>query len=524
MVGCDLFAFGRATRAGLCLLGLVLLAPSTASAQTRPAEAIAILEEEINSLKETVESDNLKIRQLRERLSKLEGRESSQKKLIADLRKRLNEIESLKKQLQQVEAQVKEGGGADRNTGKVEGASLGIHADVRIRPEYSQNRTDFSDSNPDQDSFWGHRVRFGATVGYDQWVKAKVTLQEARTFGATQTGSSNFGLYEAYGELQLNEWIQGLWLRGGRMELSFGNERLVGRDDFSLSGRSFDGVLVRWGRQPYVDIKAFYSKLRESTETENGDNDFFGVYISTEAIPYTVLDIYYMGQIDSLTKDIQEGDGLVSRTVDRSIHTTGGRIEFMYKGFRAEAEAVFQFGSRTNPGNYEQALEHFATAYFADLSYQIPVATQPTFGAFFAWASGDANPTDGKSVDFQPLFPTRHSFLGTMDLFAWSNIMDVGGTFELTPPLGFGFYSGVHYFMLAQPQGRLFGTGTNLTPTQSVGRNVGIEVDVALSWAPNPNLQLQAGYSIFIPSTVPEQLGLGTDLTHWTWIQARVLY
>ena len=420
MVDSDVFPSKRATRTGICLLVLTFLAPSVALAQTPPADAIAILEEEINSLKETVESDNLKIRQLRERLSKVEAKEASQKNLIADLRKRLNEIESLKKQLQQVEALVKEGGGG--GSGKIDGASLGIHADVRIRPEYSQNRTDFNDGAPDQDSLWGHRVRFGATVGYDQWVKAKVTLQEARTFGATQTASSNFGLYEAYGELQLNEWIQGLWIRGGRMELSFGNERLVGRDDFSLSGRSFDGVLVRWGRLPNIDIKAFYTKLRESRDFENGDNDFFGVYMSTEAIPHTVLDVYYMGQLDNFEQEVDQGEGTTTRSIERAIHTTGARLEFLYKGFRAEAEAVFQFGSRTDPGNFEKTLEHVATAYFADISYQIPVATQPTFGAFFVWASGDANPVDGKSVDFQPLFPTRHSFLGTMDLFAWSNI------------------------------------------------------------------------------------------------------
>ena len=523
MSSCQLPTRYDARRVVLYTLAAMLFAAGAAEAQSPPAGALAILEEEINALKETVEGDNLKIRQLRERLSNLESLDAAQKKLIAELRKRLNEIESLKKQLQQVEAQVQEktGGGGG---GKIDGASLGIHADIRIRPEYSQNRTDFNTGSADQDSFWGHRVRFGATVGYDRWVQAKVTIQEARTFGSTQTSASNLGLYEAYGELRLNEWIQGLWIRGGRMELSFGNERLVGRDDFSLSGRTFDGVLARWGRQPYVDIKAFYTKLRESTEGESGDNDFFGVYISTEAIPHTVLDIFYMGQLDKVARDFQEAGTTVQRTVESAIHTTGARLEFNYAGFRAEAEAVFQFGNRTDPNNFERTLDHFATAYFADISYQIPVTTRPTFGAFFVWASGDANPVDGKSVDFQPLFPTRHSFLGTMDLFSWSNIMDVGGTFELTPPKGFGLYTGFHYFLLAQPQGRLFGPGSNLTPTQSVGRNVGMEVDFALTWAPNPNLQLQTGYSVFLPSTVPEQLGLGSDIAHWAWVQARVIY
>ena len=45
-----------------------------------------------------------------------------------------------------------------------------------------------------------------------------------------------------------------------------------------------------------------------------------------------------------------------------------------------------------------------------------------------------------------------------------------------------------------------------------------------LSWAPNDNLELEGGYSVFFPTTVPEQLGVGDDLAMWAYFQARVRY
>ena len=84
------------------------------------------------------------------------------------------------------------------------------------------------------------------------------------------------------------------------------------------------------GPASYIDIKAFYTKLRESRDFENGDNDFFGCTASTEAIPYTVLDVYYMGQLDNFEQEVDQGEGTVTRSIERAIHDRRP-TEFMYK-------------------------------------------------------------------------------------------------------------------------------------------------------------------------------------------------
>jgi hypothetical protein len=520
---------------------LFLLVAVSASAQSPPSNVVAALEEEINLLKETIEENNRAIRTLRERITNQATEGAQHAEALENIRRRIARIDVLQTELQALEARVMEALATDDSE---EADRLQMHAEVRIRPEYTQNREDLNSQEDDQDGFWGHRARIAADFGFDDWVRARVSLQDARKFGSRVGTDGGVGIHEAWLELT-PPLIPGLRIRAGRTEMSYGAERLLGRNDFDFAGQSFDGVVVRAGHLPYFDIEAFYAKLQESDTPLTNDDDFFGAYMMTEAIPDTVLELYYMGLLTSTEREGVEAGATVIQEFSNTIHSIGARVEGLYfDSLRVEAEAVIQLGTRTDPNDATRELEHFATAYFGEIGYQAPILTHPTLSAFFAYASGDANPNDLKSIDFQPLFPTRHSFLGTMDVMAWSNIIDVGGKLELTPPLGFGFFAGFHYFMLAQKRGALYGLGNGLTVDVDqdsnpdvIGRSVGMEVDVAVSWAPNDNLQIQAGYSIFLPGTVLERLedvsassptaseGDRTpDAAHWAYLQTRVQF
>ncbi len=500
------------------------LLASTALAQS-PPRAIKVLEEEINLLKETIETNNNRLRKLKEKLKKAATADKIREKAIDNLRRRMARIDVLKKELQAVEAKMAE---ALTQEGSDDRARLRMIADVRIRPEFTQNREDVNSDLEDKDAFWGHRARLGADFGFDDWVRARVVVQEARTFGESSNQARGVALHEAWVDLT-PPLVPGLRIRVGRTELSYGGERLVGRDDFALDGQAFDGGLLHFDYKDFIDIDAFFTKLRESQGSGDDDRDFFGVYARTAAIPYVNLEVYYFGLLDTQLVNQTVATETVQRKFESAIHTIGARAELLVGGFRLDAEAIFQLGERTDPNDPEKELEHFATAYFADISYQIQVTTYPTFGAFFAWASGDANPNDEKSVDFLPLFPSRHAILGAMDMLSWSNIMDVGGDIEFTFPLGFGFRGAMHYFLLTATaedggRGELFGLGGGRTPDENIGRNVGMEVDLVLSWSPNDQLAIEQGFSWFRPSTVPEELGLGTDDAYWTYLQIRAQY
>jgi len=501
------------------MVAILLLPVMEASAQRVSAEAIKALDEEVGLLKETIETSHNQLRKLRERIAELEKGSSQYTNAMQDMQRRLLEINALRKQLSELEAKMlsKEASKEDA-TKKVR-----FHADLRIRPQMSINRNDLNSDLDDNDAYWAHRVRLGLSTGMDSWIRGRVIAQETRRFGQVRDENGDLGVHEAWVEIQPKDTPE-FWLRAGRLELSFGSERLVGRDDFSATGQAFDGGLIHWGSGNTIQIDAFYAKIREST-TADGDTDFFGLYAKTKALEGTTFELYFMGLFDEETQVKDAGQSLEELKFSEHIYVVGGRAEALFfNALRIEGEAVFQFGSRTNPQKPDEELSHFATAYFGEISYQIPMATRPTIGGFFAWASGDANPADGKSLDFQSLFPTRHGFLGTMDLFTWSNLVDVGGTVELTPPGNFGVFTAFHYFMLAQPRGQLFGLGGSGVPDQDVGRMVGMEIDAAVSWSPKPSFQAQLGYSAFLPGQVPEKLGLGKDIAHWGYAQMRYRY
>ena len=508
-----------------------VLLPTSARADD-PAAVVKALEEELDALKETQGKNDLEIRKLRDRLDQQAKTMEAQASFIAELRKRIQEAEALNQRMQALEAQVAEIGGGGGPRSSKSPMEFGFHADVRVRPEISNNRTDFDGGPEDLDSFWGHRIRLGADLGVEDWVETRVTIQESRVFGETTSTAGGFWLHEGWAEV-MPPWAPGLSFRAGRMELAYGRERLIGTDDFGLSGQAFDGVRVRYESAPWIAIDAFWAKTHAEAGFDS-DGNFFGLYATTSAIPHSTLDLYYLGLMDETEITARADIGTNTRTEDRAIHTIGLRFEGLYfDGLFIEGEAVVQLGSRTNPLIPAEDLDHLATAYAAEISYQIPSVGLPTIGAFFSSASGDANPRDGTSVDFIPLFGSRHTLLGKMDLFNWSNILDVGGTLEFTPPRGFGFYSAFHYIRLVQSAGSLsgsFGNGKTPDPAdpaterQALGNNVGMEIDAILSWSPSDLISLEGGYSVFIPKTAIESLGGGTDAAHWAYLQFRVQY
>jgi hypothetical protein len=504
---------------------VLLLNANLSHAQSHHIQRLA---EELDAKTELIEKNRKMIRTLEERIKQLEQDDAARKKSVKDLRSRLHQITLLKKEIQNIEARVSEKMAKKKGTA----GKLALFTEVRIRPEYTANREDLNDDSDDVDAFWGHRVRLRTDYGFDTWMRVRVEIQEARTFGSNVNATSSLHLHQAWLELK-PPMLPGLRIRAGRTEMSYGNERLIGRDDFSRNGRAFDGVVVRWGHLPYFDIEAFYTKIRETNT--GGDQDFYGAYMETQAIPFTLLQAYVLGLYDTQEKASDAGGATAKENFKTHIWSLGGRadLRFLNDTIHLEGEAVVQLGKLTDPRNASRELDHFATAFYGEVSYQAPIATYPTVGAFFVQASGDGNPEDGKSVGFYPLFPTRHSFLGTMDLFAWRNIRDFGGKFELTPPWGLGFFAAFHYLQLYTDKGRLSGLGTSQTPNpnQPIGRNIGIEIDVALSWAPNEKLQMQAGYSIFLPGTVTKELKIcgekaesGCDAAQWAYIQTRLRF
>jgi hypothetical protein len=118
--------------------------------------------------------------------------------------------------------------------------------------------------------------------------------------------------------------------------------------------------------------------------------------------------------------------------------------------------------------------------------------------------SGSRRPTprggrneDGTQRTFDPLLPDTQRWHGRFDLFGLSNIIDFGGSLELTPATDFKAQLGYRYARLAAaPSEWIDAYGE---PVRAVTRRglvpLGHEASVGLSYEPLPGLTFSAAYA-----------------------------
>ncbi len=250
---------------------------------------------------------------------------------------------------------------------------------IRFRPELRENN-DFDGKINDQNGFTGQKIQVWLEKEFSDKVKARITLQDARLWGAER--GSQTGLNTANDATRQSTDIREAWLnikkpfklpvqlQVGRQILAYGDERLVGSLDWTNVGRSFDGARVKFENQ-YIRSHAWVMLLGEQhndiagnttalgrrntypaeyncpTVTANsnrpctlspntnveelGDSYFTGLYNTLKFSEYFHTDLYYLGvqkrRIPTLNQSISANPGLPPRDQRMDIlHTFGVRV------------------------------------------------------------------------------------------------------------------------------------------------------------------------------------------------------
>ena len=495
--------------ATLCLVAGVatLLTPGTVRA-TPPADRadptmMRLLQRELESLRSTLEETYEEVARLREKAAASEAARAELEARLATLEAERERLAQVEVELAKLDERLDDGGASD---------FVDFHGHLLIRPEYVNNTLDFADAEGDEDMFYRQRIRIGATIRPLDWLRMRADLQYATIWGtdlATESGAdSRLGFYQAFLELEV-PWVPGLSLKAGRMELEYGAGRLVAVDDFVLSPRFFDGGVVAYEYEPYIRADLFGAVIRERSTPIGQDRNLFGLYLTTEALEGFTFDLYAIYMADG------------SPDSKRDVVTIGARAAGEpVEGLTFDAEAAVQVGSVGAPDG--GTVDHLATGYFVAIDYEIPVWGRPTLGAFFSSASGDANPNDDRSVDFDPMFPDRHAYWGRLDLFTWSNIIDVGGRVRFHPLDDLRLLAEVHYFQMVEAHGRLSGLWGRQPADRSVEPALGVEVDLLVTYQIHRYIRLDLGYSLFLPDTAFDDVLGSSDRADWVYGQVRV--
>ena len=282
-----------------------------------------------------------------------------------------------------------------------------------------------------------------------------------------------------------------VYVRVGRQELSFGSQRLVSPPDWANVRRTFQGVRAFRTSETF-DVDVFWTRPvvpnAGDLNTWDRNQDFYGVWTTYRPQKGQSVDAYYLGL--SNRNDVRQ------QGIDRApfhVHTVGGRYSGDKDGgLLWDFEAALQFGDRGGANI-------FAGMATAGLGYHLKDAPlNPTFWAYYDYASGDNSPNAGNFGTFNQLFPFGHQYMGWADLVGRQNIHDFNLHLYLYPTNWVTVWLQMHRFWLASAKDALYGVAGQAyrrDATGAAGRDVGTEFDVTLNFHLTKHADILTGYS-----------------------------
>lgn len=308
-----------------------------------------------------------------------------------------------------------------------------------------------------------------------------------------------------------------LSLKVGRQELAYGDERFVGRGDWSNTGRVFDVIKLRAeGKPGWIDgfVSHVVVPYDEHFNEDNRHDWFSGIYGGTRKLaPWQETQLYVLARNYSADAPNAIAPGIpASPKTARDIVTFGTlwkSLPGMLAGWDYSLESAGQLGSVNSSG---QRLDQCSYAIFANLGYTwASVKASPRLGLGYEHGSGDSNSKDGTVETFENLFGTQHKPYGMMDLFGARNMHIPKLALSTKPLKGLTFSADYLLFIMANTHDYLYpesGSGRNangygLHPDYS--SFVGSEVDVLANYSLKTWGNLQAGYGHFFPNDYVKQ-------------------
>jgi hypothetical protein len=385
------------------------------------------------------------------------------------------------------------------------------HPQIQIRFRGEERVHPYASSVAPQDEahLVGARFRLGLGMTY-RALRVLVEVQDARDFGTAPPGSdlsSGFGVHQAYVEVRRSE----SYVKLGRQEVAYGDERLIGPLDWTSSARAFDAFRAHYGRPNFSldvlgavvapELAYRYTGPPPFASVSNGD--FLGaVQLGLRPVDAFGMELLYLVRRD--------GANATDPARDRRINASSLRLAgTLPHGLRYVVEGIFEWGEIAGA-------RMLAYGGAADLFYAPTGTTGARVAIGGSLGSGERS---GRIAEFENFFPTNHKFYGYADLFGLRNLREshLNGTYQWSEtPLS--LLLAVHTFSLDRPDARWTNAvGAVVAPaTPGSSRFLGAEVDAVATYRFAELFGFSGGYTIFIPARAAERLGR-TDAHPWLW-------
>jgi hypothetical protein len=356
------------------------------------------------------------------------------------------------------------------------------------------------------------RIRLGMEIKPTSWVKFYIEMQDARVFGITPAlppYNDTMQPRQAYIQFGPSEG-NGFSLQGGRMDITYGNNRLVGDSWWTNVSRSFDGVRAAYQQGRFrVDVfGASVVIMRQGViDHQLAGNNLYGAYATAKnVIPHATLDLYEFWNLRPSFALVQEKAGHLDEW------TTGFRwVGALPHSFDYRTEMAYQLGT-LSVDKIRAWMGHWVMGYTAQ---QAPL--RPRFFVEYDYGSGSGNTKDGYDNTFDPIYPSTHDKLGLADQFGWRNIRDLRFGQEYHIARKWTAATSIHDLWLANAHDALYPTrGSNIAQdvAGTDGTHVGVELDVQAIYTPTRQTQVDFGLGHVIPGEFLKKTTQGVAYTY----------
>jgi hypothetical protein len=369
---------------------------------------------------------------------------------------------------------------------------LDLRIDLRSRSEL---RTNFNNQEDRDDAVDWTRLRLNVGVTPTDWLQLTFQGQDARLLGRADwrgPSENQFDVRQAYVSLGRSDGSQ---LHVGRQQLRYGDDRLIGRRNWSNVDPTWDAsrVVLRRG-DDQVDI---FSMAFVGTDPDGFDRPFRGDRMHGfygrigSLIDGATIEPYVLYSSQPRVSGRQDGGP------DSGSYTTGVRF-----AGSATQWVGYDFEVTSQRGHAREVeLRGWASAASVTVGNDaLPLKSR--FRVLHDYASGDDSRETDRQTVFDPLHHARHKHLGIVDVVGRRNTsaITIGWAARLHPKLRLG----VNHleFWLASRYDGLYGiNGATAVAAPAAGapsRRVGSEWDVRLTYTtPISGLTLDGGVGVF---------------------------
>jgi hypothetical protein len=355
------------------------------------------------------------------------------------------------------------------------------------------------------------------------FVQLKSAMEDGRAGGPRPADADEFDLQQGFVDLRFKlpesfGHSSSLTLRGGRQELTYGAQRLIGPLDWANVMRTFDGGKLTYAAGDRNTLDVFWVRpvIVEKEEPNSGDGDasLAGVY-DTLSLPRLLgkdagskLELYVLYLDRDNAAFPPEGAAGENRW------TLGARLSAAPKPFDFDVELDYQFGEYGGGDISAWSVAAEGGYTFA----QAPLSPRPFLG--FDAASGDDDPGDGDLGTFNQLYPTGHPFFGYADAIGRQNIIDLHPGVELSLLKDAKYAKKVtlraehHLFWRRSDADAVYNAaGGVLRPDNGSGATtIGAETDLLLNWQIQRHWSAYLGYCHFFPGEFIRETGPAGDI------------